>query len=358
MKKKGMVYVGLSGGVDSSVAAALLHKEGYTVIGVFIKVWQPDFLPCTWKEERLSAMRVAAHLGISFQTMDLSEAYKQEIVDYMLEGYTQGETPNPDLLCNEKIKFGAFATQAFRDGADFVATGHYARVKKDEGGVAHLLRAEDSEKDQTYFLSRVSQTVLQKTLFPIGGLQKSEVRAHARRFGLSTFDKKDSQGICFLGQLTMKDFLKEFLPVEPGVVLNERGEPIGEHDGVAFYTEGERHGFRVFAKEHNAEPLFVTHKDRAQNTLTVSPHHVMRKISDITLRDIRETVPGCLKAGETYSVLIRYRHQPIMATITTRTEQGATVRLENAESAVPCGQAVVFYRGEECLGSGIVATVA
>jgi len=269
MNNKKKVFVGLSGGVDSSTSAAILKKDGYDVTGVFIKVWQPDFLPCSWREDRLDAMRVAAHLDIPFITMDLEKEYKQEVVDYMVHEYKEGRTPNPDVMCNKYIKFGAFFDKAMEMGADYVATGHYARVKKD-GDVVRLLAGADENKDQSYFLWTLTQKQLKKTLFPIGEYVKPEVRKIAEKFGLSTAKKKDSQGLCFIGKLDMKDFLKEFIPEKKGDVLNGKGEVVGEHDGAYFYTLGQRHGFTVTVKGVDDTPYFIIYKDIEANTITVS----------------------------------------------------------------------------------------
>ncbi len=215
-KKK--VFVGLSGGVDSSVSAALLQSQGYDVFGVFIKVWQPDFYECTWKEDRLDAMRVCAKLNIPFYTLDLEKEYKKEVVDYMIEEYKNGRTPNPDVMCNKYIKFGGFFDWAMSQGADFVATGHYARLNKEH----ELVAGRDSNKDQSYFLWTLTKEQLSKTLFPVGDIEKTEVRKLAKKFGLPTAEKKDSQGLCFIGKVDMAEFLHHFIETKPGPVLNDK----------------------------------------------------------------------------------------------------------------------------------------
>ncbi|MFN4181469.1 MAG: tRNA 2-thiouridine(34) synthase MnmA, partial [Candidatus Paceibacteria bacterium] len=224
MAKK-TVFVGLSGGVDSAVSALLLKQKGYKVVGVFIQTWHPDFIACNEEEERRDAMRVAAHLDIPFLTLDLSMEYKRDVAHYMIEEYRNGRTPNPDVLCNSHIKFGGFLNYALSRGADFVATGHYAQRKDD-----FLVRAVDSTKDQVYFLWQLTQKQLEKIIFPIGALKKTEVRKIAKKYKLPISDKKDSQGICFLGDIDLKDFLQHYIETKKGEVLNEMGEVVGEHD--------------------------------------------------------------------------------------------------------------------------------
>src|SRR5258706_6959399 len=250
MKKK--VFVGLSGGVDSSVSAALLKEAGYDVTGVFIKVWQPDFFECTSKDDRLDAMRVCAKLGIPFKTLNLEKEYKKEVVDYMISEYKKGNTPNPDVMCNKEVKFGAFLRFAIKMGADYVATGHYARnIFNKKTGLYELCKSEDSDKDQSYFLWTLGQKELKRTLFPVGGYKKKYVRKLAEKFDLITANKKDSQGLCFVGKIDMKEFLMHFIKEKPGNVADERGNIIGNHNGVFFYTLGERHGFNISKKTNN-----------------------------------------------------------------------------------------------------------
>src|SRR3989344_2764802 len=283
------VFVGISGGVDSAVSAALLKKTGYEVVGVFIKTWHPDFLQCNEEEERRDAMRVAAHLDIPFLTFDFEDVYKKEVVDYMIYEYKMGRTPNPDVMCNKEVKFGAFLKKAIYMGADFVATGHYA-IKKNfknfpvfalgakRTGNPRLLKflnlsltkGKDPSKDQSYFLWTLNQKQLSKIIFPVGHLKKTEVRKLAAKFHLPVAEKKDSQGICFLGDIDLKEFLKRYIKGKEGKVLNEKGEEIGYHDGVVFYTLGERHGFTVTKKGSNDKPYYVIGKDTKRNTLIVS----------------------------------------------------------------------------------------
>src|SRR3989344_1207256 len=268
-RKKGVAFVGLSGGVDSSVAAALLKRDGYTVVGVFMKTWSPDFLPCTWKEERIDAMRVAAHLDIPFLTFDLEEVYRQGVAESMINSYKAGQTPNPDVLCNREVKFGAFFKRARALGADYVATGHYARVQA-KGTATELLAGVDPAKDQSYFLWTLGQEELSRTLFPVGGFTKDAIRAIARHEGLPTAEKKDSQGVCFLGQLDMKDFLSHYIKTESGPVIDTTGAVIGTHRGELLYTLGERHGFTITQKTAQEAPYYIVGKDVGTNTVMVS----------------------------------------------------------------------------------------
>ena len=249
------VYLGLSGGVDSGVSAALLKERGYEVVGVFIKIWSPEWLGCTSREDRLDAMRVAAHLDIPFREIDLTEKYKKEVVDYMIHEYKIGRTPNPDVFCNKYIKFGVFFDWAISQGADFVATGHYARVKN-ENGVFKMLSGKDQNKDQSYFLWTLSQKQLSKTLFPVGDLEKTEVRTLAKGYKLPNAERKDSQGLCFVGPVDVKDFLAQYVPQKTGDVIDEKGNIIGTHQGAFFFTIGERHGFYGHEKNSKRRAVF------------------------------------------------------------------------------------------------------
>lgn len=266
MQAKKKVFVGMSGGVDSSVSALLLKQQGYDVVGVFIKTWQPDYIECTWKEERLDAMRVAAQLQIPFLTFDAEKEYKEGVIDYMLGEYRNNRTPNPDVMCNKEVKFGAFLRFAKSRGADFIATGHYARIIN--GG---LFAAVDKEKDQSYFLSQINKEDLHFIKFPIGHLRKNEVRKIAADNGLYVSDKKDSQGLCFIGQIDIKEFLKREIDTERGDVVDVNGKIIGHHDGVQLYTLGERHGFTINEKKNaDTKPLYIIEKNFEDNILVVS----------------------------------------------------------------------------------------
>ena len=287
-KTKGKVFIGMSGGVDSSVSAALLVRGGYDVVGVFIRVWEPEGVPCTWRAERRDAMRVAAHLNIPLITLDLAKEYKKGVIDYMVAEYESGRTPNPDVMCNKQVKFGAFYDWAMQRGADYVATGHYAQIKNGK-----FARAKDDNKDQTYFLWTLKPEQLSHILFPIGHLTKPEVRDLAKKFNLPVSDKKDSQGLCFVGKLDFKDFLKDFIKSKSGEVLDESGEVIGTHDGAIFYTIGERHGFEVVRKTPNDEPLYVVVRDLEKNQLVVAPKLELRQFShrEVKLENVNWIAP-------------------------------------------------------------------
>ncbi len=364
------VFVGLSGGVDSAVAAALLKKRGYEVVGVFIKIWQPEFIECTWKEDRLDAMRVAAALDIPFREVDFSEEYKREVVDDMIRGYSAGETPNPDVVCNRAIKFGAFAEWARGEGAKAIATGHYARTRE-QGGHVELLRGVDREKDQSYFLHRLNQRELSRAIFPVGGLIKAKVRAEARRFNLPVAERPDSQGLCFVGDVSMPEFLSRFISVAPGPVLDEDGEIIGEHEGAAFYTVGQRHGFTLNANAPKG-PLYVVVVDVAANTLRVSRRRADAARLEMPLRDLHWIHRAAALPLEV-SAQTRYREAPVPATLlrapleirshgglpaqagflTGQKDRHIITRFETPHIGAP-GQSLVFYDGDACLGGGVI----
>lgn len=334
----------MSGGVDSSVSALLLQQEGYDVTGVFIKVWQPDFVECTWKQDRLDAMRVASLLDIPFVTLDLEKEYKEGVIDYMIDEYRKGRTPNPDVMCNREVKFGAFFSWAQSHGADYVATGHYAQTD----GVT-LIKSKDTNKDQTYFLWALSQDLLPKILFPIGKMEKSAVRNVAKEYNLPVSTKKDSQGLCFVGTIDVKTLLKEYIQEKRGNVLNEQGEIIGHHDGAMFYTLGERHGFTITKKTTEDKPYFIVSKDNEANTLTVgrtSPHEDVGQI--ITLESTNWTDE--LKEGKTYQARGRYRAP--LADIVILTSH--TVQVMGGEITKTPGQSLVVYDGYRCIGGGII----
>ncbi|TSC63002.1 MAG: hypothetical protein G01um101448_142 [Parcubacteria group bacterium Gr01-1014_48] len=352
LKRK--VFVGMSGGVDSSVSAALLQRQGYDVTGVFIKVWQPDFAPCPWREERLDAMRVAAHLRIPFLTFDFEKEYKQYVVDYMIAEYRAGRTPNPDVMCNKSVKFGIFLEKAHQMGADFIATGHYARILQDDNS-HKLLTGNDENKDQSYFLWTLTQEQLAHTLFPVGPFHKDEVRKYARDFGLSNADKKDSQGICFMGKLNIKEFLAHFVKTSPGNVLDTDGTIIGTHDGALFYTIGERHGFTVKKQKRNEAPRYVVNKDMENNTITVCPRirETARENHTIELGAVN-WISDIPTAGKVYYARTRYRQKLFPCTVTDSSGSWAVVPQAPYEQEAP-GQSLVLYDGNICLGGGIIA---
>jgi len=343
------VFVGLSGGVDSAVSAALLKDKGHDVVGAFIKIWQPEFIECTWAADRLDAMRVAAALGIPFREVDLSEEYKKEVVEEMVADYARGVTPNPDVLCNSRIKFGHFAEWAKANGADLIATGHYARIRhNDLRSRYELLRGKDANKDQSYFLYRLEQEDLSHTLFPVGELSKPEVRSLAKRYGLPNAEKPDSQGLCFVGDVSMKDFLARYIPLARGPVFDMKGAVIGEHDGAALYTIGQRHGFQVTGDDN--VPRYVVSLDIHTNTVVVSPmkEDAMRRM--LAARDIHWIQSVELPLSCTAQV--RYRGDAKACTVSAT---GDSLVVEFAEQGIASGgQSVVFYKGEQCLGGATV----
>ena len=364
-KKK--VYIGMSGGVDSSVSALLLKKAGYDVVGVFIKVWQPEFFECTWRQDRLDAMRVCAKLDIPFITLDLEDEYKKEVVDYMIKEYKLGRTPNPDVMCNKYVKFGGFFDWAMKQGADYVATGHYARVIKVESkgnSKYEMLAGEDKNKDQTYFLWTLTQKQLSKTLFPIGDIDKPEVRKLAETYGLSTAIKKDSQGLCFIGKIEIKDFLKNYIKEKKGKVLNVEGKVIGEHDGAFYLTIGQRHGFRIVEKTPNDSAYYIVDKDIKNNTITVSQDstRVLKNESkNLKLERVNWISGEVPDLSKKYFARIRYR-QPleeckIVSSPGLKVESKNTeyeLRFTKSQKAITSGQSAVIYDGEVCLGGGII----
>jgi len=344
---KGKVYVGLSGGVDSSVSAALLKEQGYDVTGVFIKVWKPEFIKCDWREDRLDAMRVCAKLEIPFKDLDLEKEYKEEVFDYMIREYKEGRTPNPDVMCNKSIKFGAFLRWALENGADYVATGHYARVRGN--GTVKMLAGRDKNKDQTYFLWTLTQEQLKHVLFPIGDLEKPEVRKIAKKFDLLTAEKKESQGLCFVGMVEMRDFLKRFLPEKRGNVLNEEGRVIGYHDGAYYYTLGQRHGFVITEKTPDDKPRFIVAKDVKKNTITVSDKtgDFEQRVSDkkeIEIGDVNWINGKLPDLNKKYQARIRYR-QPLQNCKVFEGSVAGEIRVvfDEFQKSVSSGQSLVLY---------------
>lgn len=365
--KRSKVFVGLSGGVDSAVSAALLKERGFDVTGVFIKAWQPldsvfgsaeatpdrqgrPKYPCTWREDRRSAMRAAAILDIPFITLNSEKEYKKEVVDYMINEYKCGRTPNPDVMCNKEIKFGHFLKFALDNGADFVATGHYARSEL-RGMNYELLEGEDKDKDQSYFLWTLTQEQLKHVLFPVGHLQKPEVRKLAGKFGLPQETRKDSQGLCFLGKIDMKEFLSGYIPQKRGDVLNEKGKIIGYHNGALFFTIGERHGFTLIEKTPNNEPSYVVAKDIEANTITVAYKHLKRSSKMLTKEVMLEETNFLRElTNKNISCRIRYRQEKTPCKIS-----GNRVIFDRPQFGVSPGQSLVLYDDEICLGGGIIA---
>ena len=340
------VYVALSGGVDSAVVAHMLHSAGHTVTGVFIRVWQPDFIACTQDEEERAAKRVAAHIGIPFLRCDLSAEYKRDVVDTMIREYQEGRTPNPDVLCNRYIKFGALWDFARAHGADAIATGHHAHVV--HGTHAHaLVRGKDSSKDQTYFLWRLTQDDLAHTIMPLGTHTKRDVRTYARRHALPSAHKPDSQGLCFIGHIDLPEFLGHFMTPTPGEVYNEAGERIGAHDGVECITIGQRSGFTLDTPDVARKPHYVVSKDIATARITVSTQALQTNKTH-TLALIDTNWMHTPEPEKTYTAQLRY-HGALHTCILS----ADTLTCSDPILASP-GQSVVVYDGDTCIGGGIV----
>lgn len=404
------VYVGMSGGVDSSVAALLLKEQGYKVVGVYMKNWSRDLpgMKCPWAEDLADAKRVAVKLGIDFFVWDFEEAYRQKVVEYMLSEFKKGNTPNPDIMCNQEIKFKLFYEKAMEEGADFIATGHYARTRVSkmfdsghtQGRSAKLtvpnqtfsdtpvlLRAIDENKDQTYFLYRISDEALAHTLFPVGEMKKPEVKKLAKENGLHNAYKKESMGVCFVGEVGMKDFLKEYIDIKPGEIREVESEKVlGYHEGAVFYTIGQRHGLYLNGEKgvvNDGMPYYVVKKDLKKNIVYVSKNlndenlwtNELR-LKDVLLRQLEHDFPGDgslspVVTGKAPScsvvtsasprkvssklpvrnLLVRLRHR---APLIPASFDGERLHFENKIKRPASGQSAVFYDGEICLGGGII----
>lgn len=346
MSKK--VFVGMSGGVDSSVTAALLKEQGYDVTGVYMKNWSQD-LPgfvCPWKEDYQDAKRVAVQLGIPFKMYDFETEYRQKVVDYMIKEYQAGRTPNPDIMCNQEVKFKLFLETALEDGADFIATGHYARIKDGQ-----LLAGLDKNKDQSYFLYRVTEDALRKSLMPVGELTKPEVRDQARKLGLSTAEKKDSQGICFVGKVGIKEFLQQFVQTEPGDILDTAGKVVGQHDGALFYTIGQRHGLKV----GGGLPYYVVGKDMAKNEVYVTTDLQDERLwKDQLILTSPHWINQEPLAEGSYTIRTRYRADLVKVKAIARQGQNWQVELADEVRAITPGQSAVIYEADRVVGGGIV----
>ncbi len=358
------VYVGMSGGVDSSVTAALLQEQGFNVTGVYMKNWSQDLpgMTCPWKEDYQDAKRVAVQLGIDFKLYDFETEYRQRVVDYMLDGYRKGITPNPDIMCNQEVKFKLFLDAALADGADMIATGHYARIVHDtpprpqgtvpKNGALHV--AANHEKDQTYFLYRVQEAALARSLMPIGDFKtKAAVRAMAEKLGLATARKKDSQGICFVGKVGIRDFLLHELGEQaPGAIIDQNGVRIGQHEGAILYTIGQRQGLGV----GGGLPYYVTGKDMQKNEVYVTTDlqdpQLWRSVLSLSAVHWINQAPV---DGAEYLVRTRYRAELVPARFTwdSRTNRGM-LHLDQAVRAITPGQSAVLYENDRVVGGGIV----
>jgi tRNA-specific 2-thiouridylase len=346
MPKK--VYVGLSGGVDSSVTAALLKRQGFDVVGAYMMNWTQDVagVACPWKQDLKDARAAAAVIDIPFKVFDFQTEYKHYVVDAMVAEYEAGRTPNPDVLCNQEIKFKLFLKAALEDGADFIATGHYAKTA---GG--QLFAASDKNKDQSYFLYRVTAKQLELAMFPLADISKPEVRGLAHEFGLPTANKPDSQGICFVGEIGIRDFLRQYVTAVPGPVLSKTGVVLGQHQGAVFYTIGQRHGLGI----GGGHPYFVIAKDIATNTVHVTddPADLELESDQFKINQI-QWINGAPDTDQIYQVRSRYRADLIDAKL-TKTDEGYDIQLTAPERAITSGQSAVIYDGDLVLGGGIIA---
>ena len=360
MKK---VVVGISGGVDSSVAAILLKEQGYDVIGLFMRNWDSsinnDFLGnpnlnnniCPQEEDYNDALSVCNKLGIPLHRVDFIKEYWDDVFTYFLDELKKGRTPNPDIMCNKYIKFDLFVKEAKKLGADYIATGHYAKIEN-----GRLMRSHEENKDQTYFLSQLSQEQLSKTMFPLGHLDKKEVRAIAEKAGLATAKKKDSTGVCFIGEKNFKQFLSQYLPAQPGKMMTPDGIEKGTHDGLMYYTIGQRQGLGIGGGGKTQEPWFVVGKDLATNTLIVDQgfHHPLLYANRLTASQIHFTTNEEKPQEFRCTAKFRYRQQDVPVTVRLLEGDRAEVLFDEKARAITPGQAVVFYDGEECLGGGLI----
>jgi tRNA-uridine 2-sulfurtransferase len=346
------VYVGLSGGVDSSVSALLLKQQGYKVVGVYMKNWSQDLpgMPCPWMDDYQDAKRIAVQLGIDFKMYDFEKEYRHKVVDYMLDEFKAGRTPNPDIMCNQEVKFKLFLNTALEDGADYVATGHYANTKN-----GRLFTAKDDNKDQTYFLYRVKKEALNKTIFPLGELTKPQVRELAKKHNLVTAAKKESMGICFVGKVGIKEFLQQYVEPKPGPIINQNNQEIGTHDGAIFYTIGQRHGLDV----GGGLAYYVVGKDMKKNEVYVTTDLQdarlwSNKIKFSSVHWINDEPKHAQK------LFARTRHRGKLIKVTGIKELKNSIweaSLDEEVRALAPGQSVVFYSESMCLGGGIITGV-
>ncbi len=348
------VVVGMSGGVDSSVAALLLKQQGYDVIGIFMKNWDDtdDAGVCTATEDYNDVIRVCNQIGIPYYAVNFEKQYWDKVFTYFVEEYKAGRTPNPDVMCNKEIKFNAFLDHALKLGADYLATGHYAQVVERDGEVK-MLRGIDNNKDQTYFLNQLTQGQLSKVMFPIGNIEKKEVRKIAQEAGLATATKKDSTGICFIGERNFKEFLGQYLPAQLGTMVTMDGEKVGNHDGLMYYTIGQRHGLGIGG---SGEPWFVLGKDLEKNELFVGQgfDHEALYSNSITATNISWTSNKPGQTTFTCTAKFRYRQPDDNVTVHVREGGEVEVVFDQPIRAVTPGQAVVFYNGDECLGGATI----
>ncbi|MGA0023846.1 MAG: tRNA 2-thiouridine(34) synthase MnmA [Burkholderiales bacterium] len=358
MSARQKIVVGMSGGVDSSVAALLLKQQGHDVIGLFMKNWEDDDTDenCTSRQDLIDAVAVADRIGIEIEAVNFSAEYKERVFSEFLSEYRAGRTPNPDVLCNAEIKFRAFLDHALSLGADRIATGHYAQVRERDG-LHQLLKAEDGTKDQSYFLYRLNQQQLAKTLFPLGALYKRDVRDIARREGLPNHDKKDSTGICFIGERPFREFLNRYLPANPGDIVTPEGVKIGKHMGLMFYTLGQRQGLGIGGtRGGDGDAWYVADKDMRGNKLVVvQGHDHPRLLSDqLTAVNLNWISGEAPRTHWVYGAKTRYRQQDAACSLSSASGENCVVEFAENQWAVTPGQSVVIYESRVCIGGGII----
>jgi tRNA-specific 2-thiouridylase len=343
------IHVALSGGVDSAVSAALLKKEGHNIVGVFMKNWSGDDYgiqaDCPWEEDQKMAEAVAKHLEIPFKSYNFEKEYRDRVVKYFFDEYARGRTPNPDVMCNREIKFDLFLQRSLEEGADMIATGHYAQLTDGK-----LFKSKDEKKDQTYFLNALTKDQLDKTLFPIGHLTKKEVRKLAFDFKLPNANRKDSQGICFIGEIDVQEFLRKHISTKPGDTVDvDSNEVVGNHDGVYYYTIGQREGLGIGGQ---AIPYFVVDKDAERNILYVAHGHAHPALNKkvVQLENLHLIDPDT-ELPEKLSASVRYRQAPQVGQLDV---EGLTFTFDEPQRAISPGQSLVLYSGDECLGGGVI----
>lgn len=357
------VIVGLSGGVDSSVTALLLKQQGYQVTGLFMKNWEDDDTDeyCSSKQDLIDAVSVADKLGIEIEAVNFSKEYKDHVFANFLQEYQAGRTPNPDILCNAEIKFKAFLDHAMGLGADLIATGHYAQVRENplQPGQYQLLKADDGSKDQSYFLHRLNQAQLAKTLFPLGTYLKREVREIAREAGLANAEKKDSTGICFIGERPFQEFLQRYLPRQPGEIKTSEGKVVGQHDGLMYYTLGQRQGLKIGgSRDSNGEPWFVAGKDMTNNELIVvqGHDHPLLQSDGLKAGQLHWISGQAPKTNWVYAAKTRYRQPDAPCEIDRISDDEAEIHFGQKQWAITPGQSAVVYESNVCMGGGIITS--
>ena len=360
MAIKQKIVVGMSGGVDSSVAALLLKQQGHEVVGLFMKNWEDDDTDehCTSRQDLIEAVAVADRIGIEMEAVNFSAEYKERVFSEFLSEYKAGRTPNPDVLCNAEIKFKAFLNHAMGLGADCIATGHYAQVRE-TGGLFQLLKAEDGTKDQSYFLYRLNQQQLAKTKFPLGALYKRDVREIARREGLPNHDKKDSTGICFIGERPFREFLNRYLPANPGDIVTPNGVKIGKHMGLMFYTLGQRQGLGIGGtRGGDGDAWYVAHKDMQTNKLVVvqGHDHALLLADQLAATNLTWVSGEAPHTQWVYSAKARYRQKDAACSLSTVSAEHCVVDFAENQWAVTPGQSVVIYESRVCIGGGIITS--